>query len=345
MSRAVCAAVFIARDEERCIGRAIASVVDAVDRVVVLDTGSRDDTVAVATAAGGEVAQFSWCDDFSAARNAALELSDADLNLVIDADEWLVAGQDWLRDGEPAFHRVGLASVRSTSVADGQHVETSTVSERLLPRSVRYVGAVHEQPEHGMGVVETPLVLGHDGYEADQMRRKTGRNERLLRSELERRPADAYLTYQLGKELQASRRFEESAELYLMALALAPSDALWRHPLAVRALSVLGKTGRFAEALELIDAEGPSWVRSPDWFFALGNLFLDLAVANPSTAPEALPLVEGAWLRCLEIGERPDLPGAVAGRGSRLAAHNLAGFYESRGDRPAAQRYRTLSTG
>ncbi|HET6970534.1 MAG TPA: hypothetical protein VFH92_05360, partial [Phenylobacterium sp.] len=56
-----------------------------------------------------------------------------------------------------------------------------------------------------------------------------------------------------------------------------------------------------------------------------------------------LPIVESAWKRCLEIGEQPGLEGAVAGRGGRLAAHNLAVFYETLGRADEAARYRALA--
>jgi len=63
---------------------------------------------------------------------------------------------------------------------------------------------------------------------------------------------------------------------------------------------------------------------SPDFFFALGDLLLDLAADEPARAEELLPLIEQAWRQCLALGERPEQTGAVAGRGSHLAAHNLA---------------------
>ena len=51
---------------------------------------------------------------------------------------------------------------------------------------------------------------------------------------------------------------------------------------------------------------------------------LDWAADEPSRANELLPMIESSWQRCLALGERPDLEGAVAGRGSHLAAGNLA---------------------
>jgi hypothetical protein len=56
----------------------------------------------------------------------------------------------------------------------------------------------------------------------------------------------------------------------------------------------------------------------------LGNLLLDRAMLDPEQAIEHwLPLAVTAWERCLTIGERPDLEGSVAGRGSHLAQHNI----------------------
>jgi len=51
-------------------------------------------------------------------------------------------------------------------------------------------------------------------------------------------------------------------------------------------------------------------------------------------------MIESSWLRALEIGERPDLQDSVSGRGSFLAAHNLAVLHESLGDGARAQHWR-----
>ena len=88
------ALVMIARDEATAIARALESARPHVERMIVLDTGSVDSTAEIAAGLGAEVVRFSWCDDFSAARNASLELSDADWNLVLDADEWIEAGAE-----------------------------------------------------------------------------------------------------------------------------------------------------------------------------------------------------------------------------------------------------------
>jgi len=92
MKRQRIALTVIARDEETRIGRLLASVAPWVDAMLVLDTGSQDDTVAVARRHGARVEHCTWCDDFAAARNASLDLAAADWHLVLDADEWLIDG-------------------------------------------------------------------------------------------------------------------------------------------------------------------------------------------------------------------------------------------------------------
>ena len=43
-------------------------------------------------------------------------------------------------------------------------------------------------------------------------------------------------------------------------------------------------------------------------------------------------MIESSWLRALDIGENPALPDTVRGRGSFLAAHNLAALFDGLGD-------------
>ena len=78
----------IAKNEARCLARCLRSVVNTVHEIVVVDTGSTDATAAVARESGAKVFTFAWIDDFSAARNFALERTSTDWILVLDADEW-----------------------------------------------------------------------------------------------------------------------------------------------------------------------------------------------------------------------------------------------------------------
>jgi glycosyltransferase involved in cell wall biosynthesis len=79
----------IVKNEETTLPKCLSSVQHVVDEMVIVDTGSSDRTVYIAEEFGAKVYHFQWCNDFSAARNAALEHVTGDWILVLDADETL----------------------------------------------------------------------------------------------------------------------------------------------------------------------------------------------------------------------------------------------------------------
>lgn len=334
--------VMIVRDEARCLDRCLASARAYVDGIVVVDTGSVDDTVAIAMRHGAAVHRFAWIDDFAAARNAALAASDAPWRLVLDADEWIEEGGAALAAiaAEPSQF-IGLVPVASTFDAAGGGVdEAPSWLPRLLPRGVAYAGRIHEQPASALPRRRLPLVIGHDGYRDAQKAAKAGRNARLLALALRDTPDDAYLHYQLAKDLELAARFDAAAPHYLNALQSCEDRAAWRHDLVLRTLFTLKKIGRFEDAMGLAEAEMPRWPGSPDFYFTLGDVLLDWAATRPEHASTLLPMIESSWLRALEIGEQPSLQDSVRGRGSFLAAHNLAVLHASLGANDAAAHWR-----
>jgi len=83
----------IVKNESHNLSRCLDSVKDLVDEMIVVDTGSTDNTVDIAKGYGAKVGFFEWCDDFAAARNHSLSLASGDWILVLDADEELVIGE------------------------------------------------------------------------------------------------------------------------------------------------------------------------------------------------------------------------------------------------------------
>lgn len=336
------ALVMIVRNESRCLERCLRSAAPHVSDMLVLDTGSTDDTLAIARRCGARVAHFGWIDDFSAARNHALALTDAPWRLVLDADEWLIGGHDGLADLRalsPDF--IGMVSVVSqVSDARGELQQAPSWLPRLLPRGVVYEGRIHEQPVSGLARRRLSLEVGHDGYLPEQRAVKQGRNRRMLQRAVAESPGDAYLIYQLGKDHEVHGDYDAALPCYQLAYRGVGETASWRHDLVLRLLFTLKKVGCFDAGLEMAAREQRRWVHSPDFHFTLGDLLLDAALATPARAAEWLPQIEAAWLKAVAIGERPDLPDSLRGRGSYLAAHNLAAFHTSLGHREEAQAWR-----
>lgn len=339
--------VMIVRDEERCIARALKSAACLVDEMIVVDTGSVDDTSAIAQAHGATVSSFTWVDDFGAARNAAIERAHGDYFMVLDADESLVTtASDPLREWVASAHIATAGSIRVSSAtdSDGARIESVVTSVRLLPSKARYHGRVHENPRGFQRLTPVNGVnITHDGYEPQQILRKRGRNESLLRVALAEDPDDAFHLFQLGRERQIVGDLAEATRLFEAALDAGNDRDPWRDELQARLLFVLGRGGHPEKAL----TRASSFLQAPhlsaEVLFSAGNLFLDVALIRPSSANELVDMAVRAWLTCLDIGEPDAGRDTTPGCGSFLAAENLAAVCEARGDTQGRLHWATVA--
>jgi len=124
--RGTVAANIIAKNEEKNIVRCIRSVQDVVDEIIVIDTGSIDDTMIKAINAGAKIGQLKWNDDFSEPRNKAIELSSTDWILSIDADEVL-----------PERGKEEIREMASMPQVAGWHIDTMTYLTSPMQLNVR----------------------------------------------------------------------------------------------------------------------------------------------------------------------------------------------------------------
>ncbi len=92
-------ACIIAKDEADNIRECIDSLKKQVDEIILVDTGSTDNTIAIAKNCGAKILQYQWENDFSKARNFAIKQVSCDWIVFLDADEYLaLPKKDKLRD-------------------------------------------------------------------------------------------------------------------------------------------------------------------------------------------------------------------------------------------------------
>jgi hypothetical protein len=256
---ALLTATLIVKDESARLARCLTSVAGLVDRVVVVDTGSIDDTVAIATAAGATVHHEPWRDDFAHARNVALSLVTTPWALVFDADEELVdtdiaetrerlATPDALPDILLVRERLRYPGKGPTGEPD----EALILAPRLLKMSAnpRYLHAVHEQ----LDVSDAPaalsnLTLLHHGYaDPSALRRKEARNLRLA-ERMERNPHALHCIARAALSLGEWGKTVEASDALLAHPESSP--ALRREAAVLAALAALGAkdTARFGHFL------------------------------------------------------------------------------------------------
>ena len=78
----------IVKNESENIGRCLDSIKNISDEIIVVDTGSTDDTVEIAKSFGARVYFYGWDNNFSNARNHALDKATGDWIIFLDADEY-----------------------------------------------------------------------------------------------------------------------------------------------------------------------------------------------------------------------------------------------------------------
>jgi len=180
------AASLIVRDEAARIQDCLASLTSLVDEIVVYDTGSLDDTVRLARTAGARVVTGEWREDFSWARNAALDLCRADWVLSVDADEVVSGDRAALQralDRADAARADVFAVVLHQPAAEQIGGGFANRQRRLFRRvGARWAGRVHERVVYRVDsdpvvLAEAALRIVHRGYaEADAVRDKAHRN-------------------------------------------------------------------------------------------------------------------------------------------------------------------------
>jgi tetratricopeptide (TPR) repeat protein len=204
----------IARDEERLLPECLARARDAVDEIVLVDTGSKDRTVAIAEGSGARVLHVPWDDDFSAPRNAGLSAATGDWVLVLDADEFLQPGAAArIRELVRARRVLGYHLQFVNVYGDGKTLGVMMVRLfRNLP-GIAYENVIHEQVTPslqrlgaplGLSLASAPVEVEHHGYTDAMMssRGKNERNERLFRKQLAATPDDLYCHYKYGDFLR-----------------------------------------------------------------------------------------------------------------------------------------------
>ncbi len=81
----------IVRDSALTLRPCLESIRPWVDEMVVVDTGSIDETPHIVNEFGGRLFHFPWCDDFSAARNESLRHARGDWLFWMDSDDTISA--------------------------------------------------------------------------------------------------------------------------------------------------------------------------------------------------------------------------------------------------------------
>lgn len=210
----------IVKDEEEILEQCLRSVESVCDEIIILDTGSKDNTKAIASSYTSKVYDFEWIEDFSAARNKAFSYATKDFIMWLDADDILLPeDMEKLKELKKELHDgVDAVSMYYHTAFDEQGNPTFKYRRnRLVKRSnqFKWFGVVHEYLQVGGNIIPSQIAVTHRKYEKNNTSNKGDRNLRIYERQLEKgkafTPRDMFY---YANELKDHRRIDEAITYY-----------------------------------------------------------------------------------------------------------------------------------
>lgn len=341
----------IVKDESEFIEKAIVAAKPFVQEIVVVDTGSMDETPVLVENLGAKLFRKKWNDDFSEMRNFSIQMATQPYILVMDADEIMIEGsidtlQILLKKISENPGSAGTITILSETMT-GDISTTALV--RIFPNDGHYCykGKIHEQLTYnGESIrykVDSQMKVNHLGYTQSQISKKNKyeRNLDLLMNELTESSDISYIQFQIGRTyyvmknyVQAEHFFNKCIEFELenskrnfLSLALLTQGYCYIH---LRKFDVLLDYYQFA--IDLF----PDYT---DLYFMYGVGLIE------SRNIQAFKEIPNVFKKCVELGEASRIKyETVEGVGSFKAHYNLALFYELTGQLEVAVYHYKLSS-
>ncbi|MFJ5406432.1 glycosyltransferase [Pectobacterium punjabense] len=327
----------IVKNEALHLGNALAEIVKYFDDIVVVDTGSTDDSKNIARKFTDKIYDYEWISDFSAARNYSLQFAKYDWVLVIDADEVINQFDTTLLSSLINEHPTQVGTVEIASITNDENSgEMDVVQERISrifnKKHYEFFGIIHEQickkntGEVPEGRFDTPLSFMHNGYtkEVIESKNKIVRNITLLRHAIDKTNDSAYLHYQLGKSHYLGKDYEQAAQSFETSLHLQKDMPQDYNEVLIECYGYcLINTGQYEKALEILQYE--DLCSSTDFMFLKALILMNNA--DFQNAIDAFQL-------CTKMG-----PGRKQGVGTYKANYNIAVILECFGMKVEALDY------
>lgn len=216
-------ASIIAKNSAASIEKLITHLQSFCKQIVVVDTGSEDDTAKIATRCGAEVHFFKWANSFSLARNYALSLMRTDWIICVDTDELIEktsidAESDLFLDENTGGISVQIENMLGPDEHSPRSIHSYT---RIFRNDKRFYfkGRIHEQIRESIEacdykIAESNIIIKHTGYNEESIS-KYQRNLELLKSDAAEKPDDVFVKFHLANTYFALKEHNAAKEILL----------------------------------------------------------------------------------------------------------------------------------
>jgi tetratricopeptide (TPR) repeat protein len=281
----------IVKDEEEHLPNALNSVKDAVDEIIIVDTGSTDNTIEIARSFGAKVYHYEWNNDFASARNEALKYATCDWILSMDADDEMNADDiRRLKEVLSETDALGFAIPIFSEIYDRQtNMKNTTVNYlvRIFKNDpqIRFSRRIHEfvdQSIYDIGgkieILEIPVF--HRGYiDVEILNKKLERNKKLLEVALEENPEDHSLLVYMGKTYMEENELDKAEEYYRRAINIVETSnkryasLFFLQTAYIDLGNLLVQKERFEEAIEYFNKAIAIDPNFPDTYYHIGMAY------------------------------------------------------------------------
>lgn len=252
----------IAKNEAENIQRCITSLAGTADEIIVVDTGSKDETADVAKSLGAKVILAGWEDDFSKARNLSLEHAQGVWIMVMDCDEELHPDsrselkQLLEMEGPEAYF---LQVVNTT--AEGMELIVPGLRLFRNKKEYRFTGRIHEQILGVIGehcepnqISQSGVFILHHGYDRNRadIPAKIQRNMKILEGIPEDK-RDGFYYYNLGTEYLRTGQKEAALAQFMKAAPLTHPGQGYGPIMIKRIIALLFELGKYRQALHNLE--------------------------------------------------------------------------------------------
>lgn len=251
--------------------------------LIIIDTGSEDNTVEIAKEYTSNVYYHKWDNNFAKMRNTSIGYAKGEWIFIIDADEELINEEEFIQflnfEGSKSY--VGAAlRLRNIKEKDGKNYSSELITTRIFRNKIgaHYEGSVHNRLVLTGEVLELKATLNHYGYIVDDeklMERKFQRTKLLLEKELKKDPKNVYYLYQLSTSYGMYQKWEDAYTYSSRAYELIHDSKTYiQYPFAIseyiKNAFILGKYDEVIKASKKAIGSEPDFV---DIYFYLAGAY------------------------------------------------------------------------
>ncbi|MDE7333583.1 MAG: glycosyltransferase family 2 protein [Lachnospiraceae bacterium] len=205
----------IVKNEEMHIARCLDSVKELVEEIIIVDTGSTDRTVEIASNYTPNVYLYPWKDDFSDARNYSFSRASMDYCMWMDADDILEESEKdkFLQLKKSLAPDIDIVMMKyNTSFDEAGKPSFSYFRERWIRNCTRYrwVGAVHEVIPLNGRVIHSDIAVSHKKMNTGDSDRNLKIYQKMIADGKHLEPRQQYY---YGRELYYHKQYEEAVSV------------------------------------------------------------------------------------------------------------------------------------